>query len=178
MPCATPLICENFRPGWRLRRSPGRRACHATPLARARDEPLKPRLVNWFQRRYDALVAEGIAFHEAPPPLPATGRPGTRRGRPRRRTGHHLRRRLSTRQEDVLRFRVDPRVPFTNNRAEQAARLRKLRQKISAGFRSQPGARDFAVIRSLIATAQKQGWNVIHTLTQSPHILLARLRIA
>ncbi len=78
----------------------------------------------------------------------------------------------------MLRFLTDPRVPFTNNLAEQAARMMKLRQKISGGFRSEQGARDFAVIRSLIATAQKQGWNIIHTLTQSQNILLARLRIA
>ena len=54
-------------------------------------------------------------------------------------------------------------MPFTNNLAEQAARMMKLRQKISGGFRSEQSARDFAVIRSLIATAKKQEWNVIHT---------------
>jgi len=151
-----------------------RQACHATHLARERDGPLKPSLVNRFQRRYDAIVAEGLAFHEAQPPLPVTGR----RGRPRRRTGHNLLLRLSTRKDDVLRFLTDPRVPFTNNLAEQAARMMKLRQKISGGFRSEQGARDFAVIRSLIATAKKQGWNIIDTLTQSPTVLLSKLRTA
>ena len=151
-----------------------RRACHATYLARERDGPLKPSLVNRFQRRYDAIVAEGLAFHETQPPLPVTGR----RGRPRRRTGHNLLLRLSTRKDDVLRFLTDPRVPFTNNLAEQAARMMKLRQKISGGFRSEQGARDFAVIRSLIATAKKQGWNIIDTLTQSPTVLLSKLRTA
>ena len=151
-----------------------RRACHATHLARERDGPLKPSLVNRFQRRYDAIVAEGLAFHEAQPPLPVTGR----RGRPRRRTGHNLLLRLRTRKDDVLRFLTDPRVPFTNNLAEQAARMMKLRQKISGGFRSEPGARDFAVIRSLIATAKKQGWNIIDTLTQSPTALLSKLHTA
>ena len=86
--------------------------------------------------------------------------------------------RLSTRKDDVLRFLTDPRVPFTNNLAEQAARMMKLRQKISGGFRSEQGARDFAVIRSLIATAKKQGWNIIDTLTQSPTVLLSKLRTA
>jgi transposase len=86
--------------------------------------------------------------------------------------------RLLTRKEDVLRFLLDPRVPFTNNLAEQAARMMKLKQKISGGFRSEQGARDFAVIRSLISTAKKQGWNVIDTLTQSSEILLAKLRSA
>lgn len=150
------------------------RACHATHLACGRDGPLKPSLVNRFQRRYDAIVAEGLAFPEAQPPLPITGR----RGRPRRRTGHNLLLRLSTRKDDVLRFLTDSRVPFTNNLAEQAARMMKLRQKISGGFRSEQGARDFAVIRSLIATAKKQGWNIIDTLTQAPTVLLSKLRTA
>ena len=46
----------------------------------------------------------------------------------------------------------------------------------SGGFRSEQGARDFAVIRSVIATAKKQGWHVIHTLTQPPALLIAQLR--
>jgi transposase len=56
--------------------------------------------------------------------------------------------------------------------------MMKLGQKISGGFRSEQGARDFAVIRSLIATAKKQGWNIIDTLTQSPTVLLSKLRTA
>lgn len=156
-----------------------RRACHLTNLAHERNAPLKPSLVALIQRRYEAILAAGLAFHEAQPPLPPKpGALGKPRGRPRRRIGHNLLLRLSTRRDDVLRFLTDPRVPFTNNLAEQAARMMKVRQKISGGFRSEQGARDFAVIRSLIATAKKQGWNIIHTLTQSPDLLIAQLRIA
>jgi transposase len=155
-----------------------RRACHAATLARERDRPLKPALVDLFRRHYDAVVAEGSAFHDALPPLaPATTKGGKpRRGRPPRRTGHNLLRRLETRKEDVLRFLVDPAVPFTNNEAERDGRMMKLHQKISGGFRSEEGARDFAIIRSLIATAKKQGWNIIHTLAQTSDTLLAQLR--
>lgn len=168
-------LIEIEKEPWALRMSHLlRRACHAVNLAREREGSLKPGLVNRFRRRYEAILAEGLAFHEAQPPLPSQGR----RGRPRRRTGHNLLLRLGARQDDVLRFLSDPRVPFTNNLAEQAARMMKLRQKISGGFRSEPGARDFAVIRSLIATAKKQGWNILNTLTQSPAVLLSKLRIA
>ena len=37
----------------------------------------------------------------------------------------------------------------------------KVKQKISGGFPCIAGATDFATIRSFIATAKKQGWNVI-----------------
>ena len=67
-----------------------RRACHAANLAREREVVLTPRLIACFQGRYEAIVAEGLAFHEAQPPLAAkTG--GKRRGRAPRRTGHNLR---------------------------------------------------------------------------------------
>src|SRR3954447_7382985 len=155
-----------------------RRACHATNLARDRDAPLKPALIDLIRRRYDAIVAQGLAFHDAQPSLaPATAKGGKRRrGRPPRRTGHNLLLRLETRKDDVLRFLTDPAVPFTNNEAERDGRMMKVRQKISGGFRSEQGARDFAVIRSLIATAKKQGWNIIQALTQDLNILAGCLR--
>jgi transposase len=46
-----------------------RRACHITNRARERDVPLKPRLIECFERRYDAILAEGLAFHETQLPL-------------------------------------------------------------------------------------------------------------
>jgi len=153
-----------------------RRACHATNLARDRGAPLNPTLVALIRRRFDAILAQGLAFHQSLPPL-AKGQPH-RRGRTPRRTGDNLLIRLHRRKEDVLRFLSDPAVPFTNNEAERDGRMMKLRQKISGGFRAEHGAGDFAIIRSLLATAKKQGWNLIHTLTQNPDTLLARLRTA
>jgi transposase len=100
------------------------------------------------------------------------------RGRKRRRVGHNLLLRLSIRKQDVLRFLSDLTVPFTNNLAEQAARMMKLRQKISGGFRSAAGAADFAVIRSLLSTAKKQGWNMLDTLAADPKRLIAELKSA
>ncbi len=67
-------------------------------------------------------------------------------------------------------------MPFTNNLAEQDARMMKLRQKISGGFRCGDGAQDFAVIRSVLSTARKQGWDILQTLTGGPERLIADLR--
>jgi len=151
-----------------------RLACHLTNLARERGVPLKPGLIALIERRYDAIVAQGLAFHEVQPALTKT----RRRGRPPRRVGHNLLLRLSTRRQDVLRFLVDPTVPFTNNLAERDGRMMKLRQKISGGFRSIDGAKDFAIIRSVLSTARKQGWNLLQTLTADPEHLINTLRVA
>jgi transposase len=160
-----------------------RRACHAANLAHERKidlRALRPRLYAQIERRYDAILVEGFAFHEAQSPLEPPmdeGKP-RRRGRKKRRTGHNLLLRLSERKQDVLRFLHDLAVPFTNNQAERDGRMMKVKQKISGGFRSLDGAADFAVIRSFISTAKKQGWNVIQAIAQDPKILLNMLRTA
>jgi transposase len=151
-----------------------RRACHVTNLAREQGVPLKPGLLALIERCYDRVLAEGLAFHEGQPALAKTHQ----RGRPPRRVGHNLLLRLSIRKQDVLRFLTDPRVPFTNNLAERDGRMMKLRQKISGGFRSEDGAKDFAVIRSVLSTARKQGWNMLQTLTAEPTRLMADIRVA
>jgi len=154
-----------------------RRACHASNLARERDGELKPGLIALFERCYDTILAEGLAFHEAQPSLVRAVGTGKPRGRAPRRVGHNLLLRLSTRKTDVLRFLTNPRVPFSNNLAERDGRMMKLRPKISGGFRSMQGAMDFAVIRSLLSTARKQEWDILQTLTANPDSLIANLRL-
>ena len=157
-----------------------RRVCYAANLARERGIRLEPRLVECFERRYDAIVIEGLAFHAAEPPLARAATKGgdKRRGRPPHRTGHNLLLRFLTRKEDTLRFLYDPFVPFTKNQAERDGRMMKLRQKISGGFRSLEGASDFAVIRSFISTARKQGWSIIEALISDPSNLAKSLRLS
>jgi transposase len=157
-----------------------RRACYAANLARERGVCLKPRLIESFERSYDAILAQGLAWHEAEQPLArARTQPADKsRGRQPRRTGHNLILRLMTRKQDTLRFLRDPAVPFTNNQAERDARMMKLRQKISGGFRSTEGAADFAVIRSFLSTAKKQGWTIIDALTQNSSQLANSLRLS
>ena len=147
-------------------------ACHASNLARERKRKLKPALLALIDRRYDAIVRDGLAFHSA---QPALAKPRAR-GRPPRRVGHNLLLRLATRKPDVLRFLADPRVPFSNNLAERDARMMKVQQKISGGFRSEDGATHFAVVRSVLSTARKQGWDILKTLNGDPERLIADLR--
>jgi transposase len=108
-------------------------------------------------------------FHRA---QPALGR-SQHGGRRPRRIGHNLLARLRERKEDVLRFLSDPDVPFTNTQAERDARMMKLRQKISGGFRSQAGAEDFATIRAALSTAKKQGWDILAALMHPESLLFA-----
>ena len=91
-------------------------AHRAVRSAREKGLSLPRSLVELIERRYDRLVGEGLAYHEAQPPL-RVPKPG-QRGRKKRRPGHNLALRLRQRKESVLRFVTDFAVPFTNNLAE------------------------------------------------------------
>jgi hypothetical protein len=51
-----------------------------------------------------------------------------------------------------------------------------MRQKVSGGFRCDDGAEDFAVVRSALPTARKQGWDILQTLTRGLDRLIPDLR--
>ena len=55
-------------------------------------------------------------------------------------------------------------VPFTDNLAEQAVRMPKVKQKVAACFRPLAGAQTYCVTRSYCATMHKQGVNIFETL--------------
>jgi transposase len=78
---------------------------------------------------------------------------------------HALATRMKDREGDYLRFARDLRVPFTNNAAEQAIRMSKLRIKISGCMRSMAGAEEFCAIRSYLATAARHGLGALEALT-------------
>jgi hypothetical protein len=66
----------------------------------------------------------------------------------------------------VLRFLDDLRMSFTNNQAERDIRMVKLQQKISGCWRALADAEAFPTVRSSIATARKQGHNLLAILRQ------------
>ena len=148
------------------------RAHRAARFARENDRDVPASLVARISQAWDRILKRAIASHEEMPPL-QTGK----RRRKKRRIGHNLALRLQKYKEGCLRFLTDLRTPFSNNEAERDLRMGKLRQKISGGFRSMQGAWDFANLRSVIATARKQRWNVLETLAHpDPIQLITQLR--
>jgi transposase len=56
--------------------------------------------------------------------------------------------------------------------------MMKLRQKISGVFRSEDGAGNFGVVRSVLSTAKMQGCDILQTITYESRHLIAELRTA
>ena len=73
--------------------------------------------------------------------------------------------RMQAREDDYLRYARDLRIPFTNNAAEQAIRMSKLRIKISGCMRSMAGAEEFCALRSYLATAARHSIGALDALT-------------
>jgi transposase len=130
-------------------------ACHEVNEV---GSPLPPGRIADFRARYAEILAQGDAVS---PLVQKSGK----RGRTRQSKAANLLLRLRTYADDVWRFATDHNVPFTNNLAEQAVRMPKVKQKISGGFRTKGGADTFCTIRSYLATMHKQGANLFHALT-------------
>ncbi|HEY1723206.1 MAG TPA: transposase [Magnetospirillaceae bacterium] len=151
-----------------------RRACHAVNLAREQDVPLKPNLIALIERQYDAIVAASLTFHEVQP-APAKAKP---RGRPPRRVGHNLLPRLSTHRQDVLRFLTDPRVPFTNNRAEPDGRMMKCGRRSRAACVPRTASRTSPSSDRSSPLAGSRGWIILATLIADPDSSISQLRLS
>jgi transposase len=68
---------------------------------------------------------------------------------------------LRDRQDDVLRFTRDLRIPPTSNQAERDLRPAKTQQKISGRLRSEQATRDRYAVRGYISTVAKHGAHVL-----------------
>jgi transposase len=115
--------------------------------------PLTPERQIWFMDQWALLLQRGERFN---PPERHTGAPTGKRGRHKQSKAFNLLMRLRNYKDDVWRFMTDVGVPFTNNLAEQALRMAKVRQKVSGCFRTAEGAKTFFTIRSYLATMRKQ----------------------
>jgi transposase len=132
-------------------------ACHEVS---ATGGPLTADRIAQFRALYWEIIAAGEAANPRAPP-------SGKRGRTRQSKAVNLLHRLRTYADDVLRFMTDQGVPFTNNLAEQAVRMPKVKQKVSGCFRTLTGARSFCIVRSYLDTQRKQGANLFDALTQT-----------
>lgn len=114
--------------------------------------------LQYWEGKYDKLMKEGQCLH--PPPVKQNGKRGVTK---KSKTQNMLDRFIHC-KDQILDFAKDFQTPFGNNLAEQAIRMMKIKQKISGCFRSKQGAKDFADIRSYIATAKKQSVGIMDAL--------------
>lgn len=115
--------------------------------------PLMPERQLCITQQWELLLQHGERLN---PPAQVTSESTGKRGRKKQSKTFNLLKRLRDYKDDVWRFMTDVGVPFTNNLAEQALRMAKVRQKVSGCFRTAEGAKIFFTIRSYLATMRKQ----------------------
>lgn len=114
-----------------------------------------------FRTLYDAIVGEGEQLN------PEAAKQIGKRGRVKQSIPYNLLRRFRQHADAVLLFISNHAVPFTNNVAERAVRMPKVKQKISGCFRTVAGAENFCVIRSCLDTLRKQGHGMLEVLQRA-----------
>lgn len=77
-----------------------------------------------------------------------------------------LQTRFSTHREKLLTFLSYPDVPPTNNESERALRPSVIHRKVTNGFRSEWGAKAYAALQTVIATARLKGENIFAALVE------------
>lgn len=116
-----------------------------------------------FEQGYDALITRGLEKNPFVARKSVEEKP-KKRGKPKQTPAYNLLVRLRDFKPGTLAFMYDFSVPFDNNLAERDIRMVKVKQKVSGGFRTQEGAKQFASIRGYISTAQKNSVSIFEAI--------------
>lgn len=131
----------------------------ARRVAQAENKTIGREDFKQVQQQYRKILAQ--ADTELPV-LPE--KPKGKRGKIAKSDAHNLQERLRNYEQAVLRFAHDPNVAFTNNSAERALRMGKVKQKVSGCFRSVDFAHAFCRISSYLDSMKAKGYNPIIAL--------------
>ena len=104
--------------------------------------------------RYRTILTQ--AKRELPKPPP---RQTGQRGRVTKSDAENLHEALVTYETETLRFACDPNASFTNNRAERAIRMAKVKQNVSDCSRTARYADAYCSITSYLQSMMLQGYN-------------------
>lgn len=124
---------------------------------KARDAPLSKGEFQQWQQQYRKILRAGRHAHPLTPEQCA-------KKRPKQSKEQNLLDRLEGYEDCILAFLWEMNLPFTNNEAERAFRMMKVRLKISGCFRTLDGARRHVRIRSYVSTLRKHGLPVLEYL--------------
>ena len=127
---------------------------------KARDAPLTEREYKRWRERYRTLLGEGRKANPLTPKQRANRRA-------KQSKEQNLLDRLEAYDDSILAFLWELDLPFTNNEAERAFRMLKVRVKISGCFRTFNGACRHVRIRSYISTLRKHGMPVLEYLRRA-----------
>ena len=127
---------------------------------KARDAPLTKKEFRSWQRQYRNTLKAGRRANPLAPEQCA--------GKSRKQSKEqNLLDRLEAYDDCILAFLWEWDLPFTNNEAERAFRMMKVRVNISGCFRTLAGARRHARIRSYVSTLRKHGLPVLQYLRRA-----------
>ena len=134
---------------------------HAANLARAQDRDALPAGTRaMWTRSFRHGVRIGLAeVRRTPGPAKTVTQP----------VGRVLLETLRDRQDDVLRFTGDLRIPPTNNQAERDLRPAKTQQKISGRLRSEQTTEHRYALAGYLSTAAKHGADLLTALRDALH---------
>lgn len=123
-------------------------------VSRRKRKKLSEKEYSQLQKRYRNIITRG---EKELPAIPE--KPNGKRGKIAKSDAHNLLERLKEHEGAVLRFAIDPHVPFTNNRAERDLRMAKVKQKVSGCFRKELYAKAYCRISSYLQTMANKGYN-------------------
>ena len=122
-----------------------------------KEKMTKGQIIYW-NKKYNTIVSEGLIAH------PIAEKTKIKQGVVKKSKTQNMFLRFRDYKDQIFGFVKDFKMPFSNNIAEQAIRMMKVKLKISGCFRTIQGAQDFAIVRSFIETVRKQKQSILFAI--------------